>query len=346
MTREEKLFAAIGGADEALLERSEGGRRSSWRAWGAALAACLLLAVLLWTMLPKSPAADPPDVPPVQTNPLPPVQADPIPDGWPQGEETVHLLQLRVPAEEPAFRIYINKESYSTYEQDGVYVVRPLQQPEGTPECALAISYLPGTTAEEAAQQVLERLEARYERAEEVPGPPNGWYDVSEEERCLFASDGDAWDDAQREVWIRPDGQGGVFVLEAGYFVEAAEGHGARFVDMMRSFAVESGQGGDAWSEELRREAERLAEAVFADDLSGVEDLLSPEAEIDGYGEDVSAYVSMTCIDCTVSGGEEPLTATASVKHRLGGEDSYTFLTIGLTWREGRWQADWAGLEK
>ena len=115
---------------------------------------------------------------------------------------------------------------------------------------------------------------------------------------------------------------------------------------MMRSFAVESGQGGDAWSEELRREAERLAEAVFADDLSGVEDLLSPEAEIDGYGEDVSAYVSMTCIDCTVSGGEEPLTATASVKHRLGGEDSYTFLTIGLTWREGRWQADWAGLEK
>ena len=74
--------------------------------------------------------------------------------------------------------------------------------------------------------------------------------------------------------------------------------------------------------------------------------LLSPEAEIDGYGEDVSAYVSMTCIDCTVSGGEEPLTATASVKHRLGGEDSYTFLTIGLTWREGRWQADWAGLEK
>ena len=115
---------------------------------------------------------------------------------------------------------------------------------------------------------------------------------------------------------------------------------------MMLSFALESWPGGSTWAEELRQEAERLAEAVFANDLSGVEDLLSPEAEIDGYEEDVSDSVSMACIDCAVSGGEEPLTATASVKHRLGGEDAYTFLTIEFTLREGRWQADWAGLEK
>ena len=48
----------------------------------------------------------------------------------------------------------------------------------------------------------------------------------------------------------------------------------------------------------LEDTALRLTKAVMSDDLSGVEDLLAPGAEVIGPGEDVYAYVSISSIHC------------------------------------------------
>lgn len=337
MSGQEKIFEALGGVDERLLERSERRvRRRSWAGWGAALAACLLLALLAWRTERSAP---PPDVTPEgPVDPVIPVQP------WLEGE--VHDLQMRTAADETEthFRIYVNQESYYSYEQEGVYIIRPYQEPEGTPACRLEISHLPDTPVEQAAESILERLEGEYAQAQALPGPPNGWFQVDEGQAYLFASDGVEWDDAQREVWLQPDGAGGTFVLESGYFLEATEGHGARFVDMMCSFAPESGPEGqsDALTE-LRNAGERLMAAVFADSLESVADLLTEDADMDGYGEDVSEWVSVASIDCVIRDGG---IGVVSVKHRMGGEDSYTFLTIEFRLEEGRWLAYFAGLER
>ena len=85
MKEKERLFRVIGGVDGTLLERSERKPRSgAWAGWTAGLAAALGLAVLVWSLAPKSPAA-----PPV-TTPEPPAAEDPPPPSNPAntGDET------------------------------------------------------------------------------------------------------------------------------------------------------------------------------------------------------------------------------------------------------------------
>ena len=108
------------------------------------------------------------------------------------------------------------------------------------------------------------------------------------------------------------------------------------------------------WMGALEDTALRLTKAVMSDDLSGVEDLLDPGAEVIGPGEDVYAYVSISSIHCdyTVWSGckenydEVPESAVVSVQYRLGGEDSYCYLTMEVLYQDGRWVAEWIGIEK
>lgn len=68
MTKQERIFDAIGGADELLLARSERSARRPARrraAWAAAMAVCLVL--LLWGARPKAPEASP-DAPNIDVN--------------------------------------------------------------------------------------------------------------------------------------------------------------------------------------------------------------------------------------------------------------------------------------
>lgn len=358
MSGEERLFDAIGGVDEVLLERSESVRRRGtrpWLGWGVALAACLALVLAVRGLMPGRPAVTPE---PPGTEGQPPAREEPncTPaqpwEPWPAAEGEIHCLRIHTAPEEPEarFRIYINRELYYSCEQEGVYIIRPREEPvvpgETLPECRLEIAHMADTTVDEALEQVKASLTGLYARVEAVPGPPESGFLAREGEAYLFASNGTDWNDAQREVWVQPDGEGGAFVLSSSYFLEAAEGHGARFLDMMGTFSAEASNP-DGWEDsmtELREAGERLAEAVFADDLSGVEDLLTEDAEVHGYGEDVSAWVSVASMDCAIPGNSDH--ATVSVKHRMGGEEDFVFLTMELTRSGDRWQAVRIGLEK
>ena len=327
MKGQERLWIAIGGADEALLARSErrsGGRAGVWLGWGAA--ACLALVLAVWGIQAapwKTPVQEAPRDPvetPVQEDPvvLRPVPPPALP--WPEEAGEAHYLRIHEEAEEEAarFSIYINRETYYSYEQAGVYVIRPRQEPEGTPACMLEIAYMADTGVDEALEQVRAGLAGLYEQVEVLSGPPNGWYE------------------------LRPDGEGGVFILSASYFVEAAEGHGARFADMMETFRPETAAGERDWTTALRETGERLAEAVFADDLDRAADLLAEGAEASGWGEDVSEWVSVASIDCAIPGGYTEIAAEAevSVRFRLGAEEPYSRLVMEMTFTEGRWLAE------
>ena len=365
MSREERLFDAIGGVDESLLKRSEKTRRQrvSWMEWAVGLAACLALVLTVTWVLPgalrEPPPPDhitddlPPDNPPIPAIEDPEDPGDPgctQPDEpWPAEEGEWHYLAVRAAPEEPElrFRIYINKALYYSYLQGDEYIIYPYRQPDGTPECRLKISHMADVTVDEALEQVRAGLTGLFETVEALPGPPNGWFEVTDTERYLYASNGTAWDAAQREVWIKPDGAGGVFLLASNYFLEAAEGHGARFVDMMSTFVAESDLWEMVWMAQLMDAGERLAEAVFAQDLDRAADLLAEGAEVSGYVEDVSSWVSVSSIDCTFppETRDGVMTASVSVEHRLSTEEAYNYLTMDMTYQDGQWKAVRIGLE-
>lgn len=349
MSGQERLFDAIGGVDEALLERSEGRRvrRNNWTGWTAA--ALLAAALLVWAALPGNPAVGPgvsEDPPPAVENP----PVDPGHEEAPAAEGQYHFLQFQVEADTPEipFSIYIDEESYYSYEQDGLYVVRPRIQPEHTPECRLEISYMAGATLAEAVELVQARVAGEYASVEVQEEGALGFPAKSSllSPRSLYASNGTDWDSAQREVLFADGGQGGVFVFEVSYFLEATEGHRARFLDMIGTFAVETEETEPSWMRDLRDASLRLMEAVFADELGGVQDLLAPDAWVGGYEEDVTGLVSVGGIDYSVDAGTGYRSAVVSVKHRLGAEEPYSYLTMELTRTDSRWQAGFIGLEK
>ena len=187
-------------------------------------------------------------------------------------------------------------------------------------------------------------LEAEFDMVEDQPG--------TEGRVALSAWDGDesgaVWDAANAAVTLADDRQGGVFVLTARYFTEAAEGHGVNFADMAASFQpVPPDVTVPAWMAALRETVDTLMPALFSNEWPPeAEALLAEGAQVDLYGEDVSGYVSIVGVDITADDDQAPSSAVVSVRHRISSEDSMTYVTMMLKYAEGRWLADSIGLEK
>ena len=358
MRDQERLFLAIGGADPALVARSERRRRSHWLGYGLAAAACLALVLTLSVVLPWRtwPAVTPPDGQgPDVTVPEPPEIQKPDPDGYqtpllpPQGSEIgrLRLLSYAPQSQEEAvdFLIYVNEEQFFIREENGLYSIRSTNPlPDDFPECGLDILHLSAVSPEEARDAAAEALKDRYteilleEESAAIPKSP-----------CLRAGAGTDWDSEQAELWFVSDGQGGTFVLTARYFLEAEEGLGSRFRDMASSFRVVSlNETVPEWMRSLYETTERLFPALLSDDLSGVSDLLAENADADAYGEDVWDYLTVASVDYTPDNDQNPASAVVSVKHRLNLKEgeSYSYLTMGLIRQNGQWLLDWSGIEK
>ena len=350
MTRQERIFDAIGGVDARLLERSERTarrRKRHWGVWGTALAACLALALVLWGKLPESPVMDP-DAPVIDAEPgvEPPTPSVPVIDmaDWADGPR-VHLLSLRVPSDGlagPQFYLYLDEESYYTCWQDGTYVIRPVNTPENLPECVMEVFHM-GADPAQAAGMVSADLQSRYAYVTEIDGTTDdvSWKMPAGTLYYFVSSDGMEWDDAQRETFLVDDGQGGVFVVSYAYFTEAAEGHGTRFAGIAATFRAVPPDGRPEWMSVLDDTVERLMEGVFSGDMDGVADLLLPSAEVDGYDAGEADDVVVRSIDKVVNDEDAPTAAIVTVPYSLSPEEPGGTLVMELAYDEAgsRWLA-------
>lgn len=358
MKDQEKLFLAIGGAAPELVARSERRRRSRWPGYCLAAAACLTLALTLGRVLPSW------TEPPIVVTPDPPVTQDPDITGPPdrpkpdldgvrlvlpeQGSEigTLRLLSYAPQSQEAAdFLIYVNEEQFFICEENGLYSIRSTNHlPENFPEMGLDILHLSSTVPDAAAADAEDALKGRYTEvtSEEVTAVlPGSLY--------LRASAGTDWDSEQAELWFVSDGQGGTFVLTSRYFLEAEEGMGMRFRDMVSSFRViPLNMVTPGWMDSLYEAVGRLFPALLSGDISGVSDLLAENADADAYGQNVWDHITIASVDYTLDNDQDPASATVSVKHRLNLEEgeSYNYLTMELTRQDGQWRLDWSGIEK
>jgi len=346
--KQDRLFLAIGGADNRLLERSEKvsttNNSSHWVRWSLSAAACFAVVVTLLFIFHKDETI-PPDVSAPSNNT--PAQS------WDQfsetGEGDFHLLQLGYgtapsSAKTSDYIIYVNKTLYNSYEMDGVYLIQPNAPAlEGVPACNLKITQTADITAAKAAEQTVLELRKTYA-------------DVSEPEKSnlvdglyIHGSDGTAWNAKQQDVYVIDNRQGGAFLITASYFTEAAEGHGARFSDMIGTFRVITAQeeaGAPAWLSQLKSTAAAVIPAIFSDQTADVKSYFTKDAQIETYGKDVSEDLSVQAIDYTVDHVEAPKSAVVSIRYRLGAEDSFSTLTVKLSDQDGRWLVYFAGVAK
>ena len=131
----------------------------------------------------------------------------------------------------PGFAIYYDTERYTMTEENGVTYIRFVTDND-LPPCEMEIKHIPGVTPEDAADAARKEMEESWDRVSELRNLEN-------REGFVFAYyAGTSWDSACGDAFFLSDGHNGCFQLTSRYFIEATEGHGTRFAQMVQTFEV------------------------------------------------------------------------------------------------------------
>ncbi|MGN7385932.1 hypothetical protein [Sporosarcina sp. SAFN-015] len=148
-----------------------------------------------------------------------------------QDEPTeVHLNE----GKDSEYIIYVDESRYKMIkgeESDVITTIEPL--PEKYPEVSMEIKQYPSDKPETLVQEIEEKLKVDFpdlRDIETVSEPVEGFW--------LHGLTESTWDGKVIDVYVISNGKDGSFVITEKYFLEAAEGHGARFYHMLQSFEI------------------------------------------------------------------------------------------------------------
>ena len=116
-------------------------------------------------------------------------------------------------------------------DSDIITTKEPLE--ERYPEVSMEIKQFKDVTPEEMVSTLETELASEYTKVtatETVTEPVNGYK--------LHGISGSEWDSPVTNVYVVDNLNGGSFVITEKYFLEAAEGHGARFYAMLQEFEI------------------------------------------------------------------------------------------------------------
>ena len=130
--------------------------------------------------------------------------------------------------------IYLDETRYKMIngeDADVITTIDPL--PEKYPEVTMEIKQV----ATEKPEDLVVKIEAGLKKdfpelraVESVTEPVEGYW--------LHGTTGSEWDSKVITAYVISNGKDGSFVITENYFLEAAEGHGARFNHMLESFEI------------------------------------------------------------------------------------------------------------
>ncbi|MDF2835675.1 MAG: hypothetical protein K0Q63_1315 [Paenibacillus sp.] len=152
-----------------------------------------------------------------------------------QKEETNGQVHVDKTSE---YAIYYDKDRYKLVEgtdKDVITTIDPL--PAEYPEVSLTIEQRTDVLPEQLAEELAGQLQGEYARVdavERVTAPVDGY--------LVHAIDGSDRLSKVTNVYVVSNGKQGSFILSSNYFLEAAEGHGARFTQTLEQFQVIDGE--------------------------------------------------------------------------------------------------------
>ena len=348
------LFSAMSGAAEDLVERSDYRVKRHQRELTFLLTAAACLLIVMVGFISLSPTTSPELLstqPPSTTYETEPFNSEPVNvelneplklNGSDVG--TLNIVQLSHVVQEnsmPEFLMYIDSENYYLVDDGKNFYIYQNSRTENKPACWLTLTWEANSTVEQALQQqstslsTLRESVTVFESNPLLDGP------------MLQGSNGSAWDSSQTEVYIVSDQHNGVFIFTLEYYLDDTDGHAIRFRDMLQTFEVITAQrDAPAWMTDLRTSVDSFTTAFLKNDFSGVEDLISESAEIYTYDADVLAGTRVLKTHYTVDNSAAPTTAQVSVRHKYLENDAYDYITMELKYIEGKWQVNWALIER
>lgn len=129
--------------------------------------------------------------------------------------------------------IYIDEERYTMESSNGKDKIVPKIKAEGYPEVFMEIEQIKDKKPEAAALEMETQLKAKFKTVEnkgEVKDPINA--------RLITARTGLKAKDTVVRYYFIDNTKGGTFVVKQQFFLEAEEGHGARFYAMLKEFKI------------------------------------------------------------------------------------------------------------
>ncbi|XID93493.1 hypothetical protein ACF3MZ_02860 [Paenibacillaceae bacterium WGS1546] len=148
-----------------------------------------------------------------------------------QKEETDQKLHQN---EESQYVIYYDQERYKLVEEDGKDVITTKEPlPDMYPEVSMTIEQFKDVKPEDLIKQLGESLTGKYadvKEVETISEPVEGYR--------VRALNGQEWDSEVIVIYVTSNQKEGSFAFTGKYFLEASEGHGARFEQMLQQFQI------------------------------------------------------------------------------------------------------------
>jgi len=332
------LFSAMSGVDEELIARSDYRATHRKKLWMPMLLAAACFAVILFSVVSlfHSPEPDslfvPPTVEVTEPNSSESPTVSPDQPLRLNGNDvgTLNIIQLshiEETASMPDFLMYINQNDYHIAESGGTFHIYPAS---GASANRMTLTWQGNTTLEDATQQQMAALMSTTEAVSEPSFDPllGG---------MMIAG-------KQFEVYTTDDLLGGVFIFTLKF---DSNNHAIWFRDMLQTFeVVTDDKDAPAWMTELHNCVESFTSAFLENDFSGMDSLISENAEIYTYGANVRSETRILQTHYKVDNDTTPTTAHVSVRHKYREPDAYDYITMELEYVNGNWQVSWAMLER
>jgi len=130
--------------------------------------------------------------------------------------------------------LYVDKERYQfTQGKESDRVTFKGTLPKDTPEVNMEIKQERAKNPEQIAKKIEANLKQKYQEVNvigEINEPIKGW--------AVIGRTGNKWNSPVEKVYVVSNQQKGSFVITQRYFLEAEEGHGARFDAMLKDFHI------------------------------------------------------------------------------------------------------------
>lgn len=135
---------------------------------------------------------------------------------------------------EAGYIIYIDEERYKLIEEDGVdKIVFKEQLDERFPEVSMSINQVSNKEPEVVAEEIYDELKDTFTKVDDITTVNDPITSI-----LVSAIDGNEWNSPVTKVYILSNEKEGSFIIKQKYFLEAAEGHGARFHQMLKEFKI------------------------------------------------------------------------------------------------------------